>query len=78
MLRFAWTGIILKMNKAPQSVSMLLSLQSELMGGRKAIALLQAIYGSFGLFYIGMKCQQSGISGKDKWSVLAHLSDGDP
>lgn len=34
--------------------------------------------GGFGLFYTGMKCQQSGVSGKVEQSILAHLSAGVP
>lgn len=43
-------------------------------------AVLQSILccGYFGLFYIGMKCQECGILCKGKFSILAHLSDGYP
>lgn len=49
-------------------------------GGRRRSCCFKGNPGSagFGLFYIGMKCQQSGISGKGEWSFLAHLSAGDP
>lgn len=36
------------------------------------------VVGGFGLFDVGMKCQQFGTSGKGERSVLAHLSAGDP
>lgn len=36
------------------------------------------VVGGFGLFDVGMKCQQSGTSGKGERSILAHLSAGDP